>query len=184
LTEQVFEDLFRSRFKPLVSYAMRFVRDMETARAIVQDAFTGLWEKRATVDTGREIAAYLTTTVRNRCLNYLRDEKKYNRDLIELEGLLSDEADRMPSDRIEMAQLELQIKTAIGELPVKCREVFELSRFHNMKYQQIALQLGISVKTVETQMSRALSHLKTRLALYLHVVGLVWIALKIIYNVL
>lgn len=176
--------MFRSRYKPLVSYAMRFTRDMETARAIVQDAFIGLWEKRATVDTGREIAAYLTTTVRNRCLNYLRDEKKYNRELIDLEGLMCDEAARMPTDHIELAQLELHIKTALGELPVKCREVFELSRFHNMKYQQIAVHLGISVKTVETQMSRALSHLRTRLAVYLHVVGLVWIALKIIFNLL
>lgn len=163
---------------------MRFVKDLETAQTIVQDAFIGLWEKRATVDTRREVAAYLTTTVRNKCLNYLRDEKKYNRELIDFEGLLNDEASSIPSDHLEVAQLELQIKTAIGELPVKCREVFELSRFQNMRYQQIAIQLGISVKTVETQMSRALNHLRTRLAAYIPVVGLVWVVLKTIFKTL
>lgn len=157
---------------------------METARGIVQDAFIALWERRPEVSPERGMEAYLTTIVRNRCLNYLRDQKKFNRELLDFEGLLADDEGVMPADRLEIDQLETRIKDAIGELPEKCREIFLLSRFENMKYQQIADHLGISVKTVETQMSRALNHLRQRLEAYLSLAGLAVSMLKIILKLM
>lgn len=167
-----FERLFRTRFKPLVVYALRFVKDLETARGLVQDVFITLWEKReALVSSQGEPAAYLTTSVRNRCLNYLRDQRKFNRDLLDFEGLMPDDDSTQPSDGIELSQLNSEITAAISQLPEKCRQIFTMSRFDGKKYQEIADELGISIKTVETQMSRALTHLRSRLAAWLMVAG-------------
>lgn len=182
MNPKAFEAIFRSRFKPLVGYALRFVRDLETARGIVQDVFITLWEKRHEIDSGREVEAYLTTSVRNRCLNYLRDQKKFNRELLDFEGLMGD--DCQPVDHLEVAQLDAQIRQAVGELPEKCKEIFLLSRFENLKYQQIADKLDLSVKTVETQMSRALSHLRMRLAAYLSLAGMIFGLMKIFQRLL
>ena len=166
----------------MVGYALRFVKDLETARGIVQDVFITLWEKRSAIEVGHEMEAYLTTSVRNRCLNYLRDQKKFDRDLLNFEGLLND--DCQPVDHLEVAELDNRIRQAVGELPEKCKEIFLLSRFENLKYQQIADKLGLSVKTVETQMSRALSHLRVRLAAYLSLAGLALGLFKIFHRLL
>ncbi len=166
--EQTLEVLFRSHFKGLCLFAFGFVKDGETAKEIVQDAFVNLWEKRLTIDPGKPVKSYLSTTVRNKCLNYLRDHKKFSNDLLELENLSHNLADDQ-ADKLVESDLREQISHAIAELPEKCREIFIMSRHQNMKYQQIADKLQISVKTVETQMSKALQHMRIRLAEYLPV---------------
>ena len=146
----------------MLFFAIRYVKEEEAAKEIVQEAFINLWEKRESIQPDREVKSYLSASVRNRCLNYLRDNKRYNGTLLSLGGLLpllsSDEY-----SQIEFRELSRQIQHAIDELPEKCREVFRLNRFEQMKYQQIADHLQISVKTVETQMSKALAHLRTRI---------------------
>jgi RNA polymerase sigma-70 factor (ECF subfamily) len=162
LTRAGFDALFRSEYKGMVLFAIRYVKDEESAKEIVQEAFISLWEKRETIDPGRPVKSYLSTSVRNRCLNFLRDNKRFDGTLLSLEGLFPDPPSE-DNSVMELKELGAQIKSAIAELPEKCREVFELNRFEQMKYQQIADHLQISVKTVETQMSKALSHLRTRL---------------------
>lgn len=139
------------------------MKDHDLAREVVQDAFAGLWEKRADIETGRSPGAYLSTTVRNRCLNYLRDHKKYDRSIIELEGL-GDDHRYEEQDRLVTDELKKRIDEAIQSLPDKCREVFLLSRTGKKKYNEIADTLGISVKTVEAQMSRALKIMRRMLS--------------------
>jgi len=168
LNEHDFERLFRSHFQGLCLFATGYVKNFEIAREIVQDAFAGLWEKRAVIDTSRSVQSYLSTTVRNKCLNYLRDNKKFSYNLLALEGL-GPETEYVQHDRLAEVELEQRISGAIGELPEKCRAIFLLSRQENLKYQQIANKLNISVKTVETQMTKALQHLRLRLADYLSV---------------
>lgn len=181
LNEHDFELLFRSHFQGLCHFAKNYVKDFDIAREIVQDAFTGLWEKRAIIDTSRSVQSYLSTTVRNKCLNYLRDNKKFSHNLLTLEGL-GPETEYVQNDRLAEVELEQRISAAIGELPEKCREVFLLSRQENLKYQQIADTLNISVKTVETQMSKALQHLRLRLADYLSIL-LMMITMHLFYAV-
>ena len=77
------------------------------------------------------------------------------------------------SSQIESMELEEKIKEVIESLPGKCREVFELNRFDGLKYGEIAAKLGISVKTVEHQMSKALKVLREKLARYLTI--LLWL---------
>lgn len=166
LDERTLELLFRDHFAGLCRFALTYVKDNEAAKEIVQDAFVNLWYKRHTIDLSKPVKSYLSTTVRNKCLNYLRDHKKFNSDLMAIENL-SDEAVYDQPDKLVESDIRNQVSRAIDELPEKCREIFRLSRDHHLKYQQIADHLQISVKTVETQMSKALQHMRTRLAEYL-----------------
>jgi RNA polymerase sigma-70 factor, ECF subfamily len=175
-----FESLFRSEYKGLCFFAQMYVKDGEAAREIVQEAFMGLWENRETIDISRNVRAYLTTGIRNKCLNYLRDNKKFHNNILEIENLPAnyEQYDLTDSDHLTEQELHTSIQTAISELPEKCREVFLLSRNENLKYREISDKLGISVKTVEAQMSKALQYLRTRLAGYLKLMILIILCLK------
>jgi RNA polymerase sigma-70 factor (ECF subfamily) len=166
LDTATFEQLFKKEFKGLVLFAIQYVKDYEAAREIVQEAFIGLWDKRTQIDLSRPVKTYLSTTVRNRSLNYLRDNKKFDTRLLTQENLFP-LASYEQTDRLVERELQDRIHHAISELPDRCREVFLLSRNQHLKYQAIADQLQISVKTVETQMSKALQHLRIRLKEYL-----------------
>lgn len=161
-----FESLFRSEFKGLCFFALQYTKDHDTAREITQEAFISLWEKRASIDLSKPVKTYLSTTVRNKCLNWLRDNKKFNREILDIEGLLSDKTYIQP-DRLVETEIRDKIARAIDGLPQKCREIFVLNRNENLKYQEIANRLNISVKTVETQMSKALQHMRDQLAEFL-----------------
>jgi RNA polymerase sigma-70 factor (ECF subfamily) len=167
--EQALESLFRNHYIGLCRFANGYVKDQEAAKEIVQDAFVNLWEKRNTIDLSKPVKSYLFTTVRNKCLNYLRDNKKFSSDLLALENLSNEGMFDQP-DKLVESDIRSQIDRAIDELPEKCREIFKLSRYQHLKYQQIADQLHISVKTVETQMSKALQHMRSRLAEYLPII--------------
>ena len=166
LDKATFESLFRSEFKGLCFFALQYTKDRDTAREITQEAFISLWEKRNTIDLSKPVKTYLSTSVRNKCLNYLRDNKKFNKEILDIEGLLSDKIYMQP-DRLVETEIRNKINSAIEELPIKCREVFVLSRTENLKYQEIAIRLDISVKTVESQMSKALQHMRNRLSEFL-----------------
>lgn len=108
-------------------------------------------------------------------MNYIRDHKKYKTDIdISEVHNLSDIAQH--NENIEAAELEGEIWSIINSLPVKCREIFILNRFEDKKYNEIAELKKISVKTVETQMSKALKSLREGLKDYLHL--LLFILLK------
>jgi RNA polymerase sigma-70 factor, ECF subfamily len=166
LDKATFESLFRSEFNGLCFFALQYTKDSDTAQEITQEAFINLWEKRESIDLSRPVKSYLSTIVRNKCLNYLRDNKKFNKEILDIEGLLSDTPYDQP-DRMVEAEIRIRIGNAIEELPVKCREIFVLNRHENLKYHEIADRLEISVKTVETQMSKALQHMRERLAEFL-----------------
>ena len=178
LDEHSLELLFRSHFKGLCTFALGFVKDDEVAKEIVQDSFVQLWLKREAIDLSKPVKTYLSTTVRNKCLNYLRDNRKFSSELLEIENHSEISSQEQPDKLVEQ-DIRAQIDAAIAELPEKCREVFTLNRFENLKYQQIADKLGISVKTVETQMSKALQHLRLRLAEYLPILLLFFTVLPL-----
>jgi RNA polymerase sigma-70 factor (ECF subfamily) len=163
-----FEMLFRSHFSGLCFFAHKYVKDFEAAKEIVQDAFLSLWEKRETIDMDRPVKSYLTMIIHNKCTNYLRDNRKFDQNILHIENLAEvpeyDGADSMVEE-----ELKNKIDTAIDELPEKCKQIFVMNRYENLKYQEIAVKLEISVKTVETQMSKALQHMRIRLSEYLTV---------------
>ncbi|MDO9512469.1 MAG: RNA polymerase sigma-70 factor [Bacteroidales bacterium] len=172
-----FEALFNKHFKELGFFAMRYVKDSDSAREIVHDVFINLWEKRESIDPQKDIRSYLFTSVKNRCLNHIRDNRKFNHNLIDIEEHLSESYENADSG-IEIKELKLRISQSINQLPQKCREVFEMSRKQNLKYAEIAIALNISIKTVEAHMTKALQLLRKSLSDY-RVTGLL-----VIYSVL
>ncbi len=161
--------LFKSHFSGLCFFAQKYVKDFETSKEIVQDAFISLWEKRETIDMDRPVKSYLTMIIHNKCNNHLRDNRKFDQYILNIENLL-EVPEYEGADSMVEAELKTKIETAISELPEKCREIFVLNRYENLKYQEIADKLQISVKTVETQMSKALQHMRVRLTEYLSVI--------------
>jgi RNA polymerase sigma-70 factor, ECF subfamily len=141
---------------------MKYVHDLDEAKSLVHEVFITVWEKFDKLPPDTNHRAYLYTAVRNRCLNYLRDKKKH--------VMLENMADQEPTETntlLETCELEKEIEIAIETLPEKCRMVFELNRLEGLKYAQIAEKMGISIKTVEAQMSKALGVLRTHLKEFL-----------------
>jgi RNA polymerase sigma-70 factor (ECF subfamily) len=173
LDQAAFENLFRTYFPPLMSFARKFLVDEDDAREVVQKVFINLWEKRKEVQTGTSLKSYLFTSVHNRSLNVIRDRKKFSL------GEMPDVAgDWDVSKGIEAMELEEKIRSVIEGLPEKCREIFELNRFEGLKYSEIADHLGISVKTVENQISKALKILREKLSTYMTI--LVWMMMNML----
>ena len=163
LDKAAFEEIFRSYFTPLCSFAQKFVQDIDEAKDIVHNVFVNLWNRRDEVDMETSLKSYLFQGVHNRSLNYIRDTKKlvqFDAPQNEAElGLYLD-----AKDHLESSEAERRINQALDNLPDKCKEIFLMNRFDGLKYQEIAEKLNISVKTVETQMSRALKTLRERLS--------------------
>lgn len=166
-----FEILFREYFTPLMFFAKKILSDEEDAREVVHQVFVNLWEKREKIDWSESMKSYLFTSVHNRSLNVVRDRKKFSAEEVpEMAG----EWD--VSAQIESMELEEKISEALQSLPEKCRQVFEMNRFEGLKYSEIALKLGISIKTVENQMSKALKILREKLIKYLTL--LLWLIMQ------
>lgn len=164
---QVFDALFRTHYEPLCNYACAMLKgEMDTAEDIVQDCFFKLWEKREALEISYSIKSYLYKMVHNACLNRIRSEKVQNQykqhNIVWLEANSSVAIDTS----FDMRE---NIKKAMDELPKQCRLIFELNRFEELKYREIAEQLDISIKTVENQMGKALRILREKLADYITV---------------
>jgi RNA polymerase sigma-70 factor (ECF subfamily) len=161
---RAFEVLFKLHYARLTLFANRFVNDLSVAEEIVADVFTDLWEKGHEVTFSTSVSSYLYKMVQNRSLNYLKHQKIENLYVSYLEkNNLFDEVRGAVENGYEEKELAHQIKAAINTLPEKCREIFVLSRFSDMKYKEIASQLNISPKTVERQVSIALEKLRKTL---------------------
>ncbi len=161
---RAFEVLFKLYYSRLTLFANRFVNDLSIAEEIVADVFTHLWEKGHEITFSTSVSAYLFKTVQNRSLNYLKHQKIENLYVIYLEkNNLFDEVRNDVEHGYEEKELARQINAAINTLPEKCREIFMLSRFSDMKYKEIASHLHISPKTVERQVGIALEKLRKTL---------------------
>ena len=161
LNKQSFELLFAEFFEPLCGFAYGYVSDRDTAQEIVQDVFINLWQKRNSIEKDKSVKSYLYTSVKNRCLNYIRDNKNFRSHYLDV--VLELEIPVQEEDIFSESETQDKINAALDKLPEKCRQVFELSRFEEMKYKEIAENMGISVKTVEVQMSKALKILREEL---------------------
>jgi RNA polymerase sigma-70 factor (ECF subfamily) len=160
-----FDAIFRAWYAPLVRLAEAMLRERALAEEIVQDVMLELWRRRDALDPDGTPQAYLFQATRNRALNHLRHVRVQERVAPQLAASPPPSA---PSDAAAAeAELAQAVARAVAGLPPRCREVFELSRVHNLKYAEIAQTLGVSVKAVEAQMARALRTLRQQLAAWL-----------------
>ena len=143
------------------------------AEEIVNGFFLKLWEKRKTIEVKDSVKSYFYKSIHNQSIKYLEHLKvmkkyeDYAREMLQKKDLLSPLSDGYPLANLISRETLLDIENAIDQLPGKCREIFCLCRFENMSYEDISAKLNISVNTVRTQMSRALSKLRESLKDYL-----------------
>ena len=165
--EDAFAIVFRAWYAPLVRFAERVVGDRARAEEVVQDTLLQLWRRRASLDAAGSVQAWLFHAVRNRALNVVRHDGIVSRampTLVSAHNGCRDAYD--PSDaNTALAEAELHhvIDAAVEALPRRCREIFILSRRHGLRQTQIAARLGISLKAVEANITRALRELRAKL---------------------
>lgn len=162
--DKAIELLFRQYYSYVCKMVYQVVPQATVAEDLAQDIFFEMWRRKDQLNI-TSIRAYLRRAALNRTLNYLRDRKIKWEDDQTLPDLQS--ADTPTHQTVENAELEQFIEQAIDQLPEKCRLVFVLSRFDELSHQEIADQLGISVKTVENQIGKALKYLRNALQPYL-----------------
>lgn len=157
-----FEEIFNRYWAKLYAAAYKRVKCREGAEEIVQDLFTILWAKRNSVQIHTSLAAYLFTSVRYRVLNHLQKEtvRANHKDSFQVMTILYDNS---TEETILLNDLNRNIEKEVNHLPAKCRSVFELSRRENKTNREIAEALGISEKTVEGHLTKALRLLKLSL---------------------
>ena len=169
---KVFESAFKTHYSSLASFAYQYVGEREAAEEIVQEMFTSLWEKAEKTQIQTNLKSYLFGATRNACLNYLKHQKVKQK-YVDRQMWSATEASQV--DFLELEQLQNLLEKAMNKIPEKCREIFELSRFEGKKYQEIADELNLSLKTVENQMGKALKILREELHDYLPLI-IFWIS--------
>ncbi|MBK9763613.1 MAG: RNA polymerase sigma-70 factor [Flavobacteriales bacterium] len=166
-----FDTLFRAHYKPLCAFAVQYVKDRDVAEDLVQDLFFRLWQDREKVSITTSLKAYLFTAVRNRSLNAAKVSARMRP--LERANIRSASDGMDEEDR--HTERAARVHAAIELLPEERRKVFKMSKHDGKKYQEIADELGISIKTVENQMGKALKTLRVELADLLPSATVAWL---------
>ena len=161
-----FEAAFRAWYGELCSFVRPQVGSTDSAEEIVQDVFLRLWRARLTLDPSQSLRAYLYRAARNTALNQLKRRQLENRWLNSAAAAGEPTVGAADED-VQLHELSDAVQHTLTLLPERCRLVFTMSRHQGLSYSEIAEALGISIKTVETQMSRALKALRAGLAAFL-----------------
>ncbi len=171
-----FGNVFKTCFKSLYIYAHSILKDEVMAEEVVQQVFCKLWEKKEQLEVQTSIKSYLYRAVHNESINYLRRMKVRTDYKQQVLKTTAEGAEH--TDRVELKELQQKIDIALGDLPEQCRTIFQLSRYEELNYREIADRLDISVSTVKNQVGKALRILRGRLADYLPAMAFLIVYLK------
>ncbi len=172
--------LFDRYYPELVSALMAYVNDTATSKDIAQEVFAELWHRRQTlqIDPAR-IGAYLHRSAINRALNHLKAQRRYQFQDDDAQWRhLPDPSAHELDWKARQGELEERLQEAIEQLPEKCRIIFQLSRFERMPHREIAQQLGISTKTIENQLLRAMRLLRQALEKHRYLSAIVLLCIQ------
>lgn len=163
---EAFEKIYHQNFETMIKIGLRYLRDENSAKDLLQDIFLNLWEKRTSLKIEENsLSAYLKTAMRNRSLNLIR--KKASRwEAVDEHQLAVSQAEN-PQYILEGEDMSKAIEHALEALPSRCRLVFVLKRVEGLSLKEIATQLEISPKTVENQMTKALKGISKHLESFL-----------------
>lgn len=148
--EAAFRHLFDSHFVSLCRYVGLYVREQSDAEQLALDIFASIWENRARLEVRLTVRAYLMAAARNRSLNFLRDRSRERPAVTDMYENIYNEY------MVEYNELAGLIGEAVWSLPQKCGEVFRLSREEHLSNAEISEQTGLSLKTVEGHITKAL----------------------------
>lgn len=164
--ERALRAIFDRHYRLLLTDIYRLIPDEDTCKDLAQEVLVELWRKRAELDIHTSLRAYLRRAAVNRALNYIKTSKKIVLEEPEERHFEADDSARQLQIKDRQENLEQALAEAIERLPEKCRLVFTLSRFENLSHRAIAEKLGISVKTIENQITKAMRLLREALLKY------------------
>lgn len=157
-----FESLFRSSYVSLVRYARVIIKDQDTAEEIVQDLFFRIWQDRQKLNIESSLNGYLFRSVHNKCLHYighLRVVEKHAEEMSQRQP----ERQETPAEILQYVELQRKVAEILAKLPERCGQIFYMNRFEGLKYTEIAEKLSVSIKTVESNMGKALKEFRKEL---------------------
>jgi len=160
-----FEKLFKNHYEDLCFFAYKYLKDMDLSEQVVQDVFYTFWKNKESITIHSSIKSYLYTATKNLALKELRS-KKYEEQYVSQAKTNPDPYVSTPVDELNAKELNGLIEMTLNMLSEKTRQIFTLSRYHGLKYNEIAEKLSISVKTVEARMAKALKTFRKNLTDY------------------
>jgi RNA polymerase sigma-70 factor, ECF subfamily len=164
--EKSFEYVFKTYYPSLAVFAKKYVYDLDLGKELVQDLFVKLYENHENLQINSSLKSYLFKSVQNKCLTHISQTQLRSKHL-ENVAVIERERELDGSDHMEQVQLEENIYNSISTLPDQCRRIFKMSRMEGLKNKEIAEELNISIRTVETQISKALKILRESLSKYM-----------------
>lgn len=170
--------IFDRHYPLLLGDIYRIIPDEDTCQDIAQEIFVELWRKRSELDIHTSLRAYLRRAAVNKALNYLKTSRRFLSDESETLNRTADTSVHDIAQKKKQESLEAALHEAIETLPEKCRIVFSLSRFEQLSHREIADRLGISVKTIENQITKAMKMLREALVRHAELSPVVIWALK------
>ncbi len=166
-SENAFEEVFNTYFKVLVVFAKKFVNDLDLAEDLVQEVLIKLYQNRKSIQFHTSLKAFLFQSVRNKCIDHLRSAKTKSEHHDQIRVMNYDEQFDL-NDTMVQTELEERVYKAISGLPDQCQHIFKMSRMDGKRNQEIADELNISKRTVETQISNALKRLRKDVLQYVN----------------
>jgi RNA polymerase sigma-70 factor (family 1) len=164
--QRAFEDLYRLFFSRLFNFSMLYVHTKEAAEEIVNDIMIKVWNKRDDISSIENLETYLFVAVRNHSLNYLQKYSHYHIAIQPESGMAEVINIHNPEKELEWKEINSKLHMAVEQLPDQCRTVFKLIKEEGFKYKQVAEILGLSPRTIETQLFRAIKKLSAVLKDY------------------
>ena len=168
---KIFEEVFHTYYERLARYACTITKDEAKANDIVQSVFVKVWRKKDELDIAGAFESYLYRATYNLCLNEIRNTKTRSQYIEQSTYLVQNTNDA--NDKIMERELSGRIENIMNDLPPQCKLIFQKSRLEGKKYSEIASELNLSVKTVETQIGRALTRFRKGLKDYLIIIFLI-----------
>lgn len=157
-----FAEIYKRYWKVMYFHALKMLGDEDDAKDLVQELFAAIWTKRRDIPFNSNLSGYLYITIRNKIINLVQ-QKKVRRDYVGSLAVFTEETSNGTVEHLDEKELLIIVEKEIQNLPVKMRQVFELSRKQYLSHKEIASELNISDKTVKKQIGYAIRLIKLKL---------------------
>ena len=169
--EPSFTLLYRSFYSKLYYFSYQYLIDREASKDVVQEVFTELWDHKDSLNEKTNLQAWLYTVAKNKSLKYiekLQSQNNYSEYIKYRQLDVNYKAlSELDTGKLAYEELDNIIQEALNKLSPVCRKVFEMSRFEELSNKEIAHDLNLSIKTIESHISKALRLLRVELKDYL-----------------
>ena len=156
--KDAFEKLFRMYYPSISRFIFDYIKDSDTSEEIAQEMFVFFWENAPQMNIKTSLKAYLFTSAKNFSLNYIKKAKTRQKYHETSQETIQMNEESWVDEKIET--FTILVKQALTTLPDKCREIFEMSKYEGLTYEEISEFLGLSRKTIENQMGIALRKIR------------------------